>query len=75
MNIENICWEIHFLLNFEVFRQFSWVVEKNDLELLSFGELSIFLKRARKMGIPPSNPKFDVDIFTSKVEQNRPTGT
>ena len=34
-----------------------------------------FLKQDRKMGISPADRKFDVDIFTSKFDQNRPTGT
>ena len=33
------------------------------------------MKKDRKMGISPADRKFDVDVFPSKIDQNRPRGT
>ena len=40
-----------------------------------FEVLSIFFWQDRKIRISPACKRFDGDMFLSKAEQNRPTGT
>ena len=45
------------------------VVEK------AIGRLKVKTEQDRKMGVLPAASKFNADVFTSTIEQNRPTGT